>query len=198
MSPRGPARAGPSGSGWKSRSRSGIARYHYGVRAPGLLLTALLLVPLPAIEGGCTTASYLWEQGRGQLHLLRARRRIRDVLDDPATSEATKARLRLAVRAREFGVRVLGLRGGDAYTRYLDTGDEPIAWSVYAAYPDRLKPFLHHFPIAPARSPTSASSRRRRPSGRTRGFTISGSTRSWFQWPATPRWATRPIRFTRR
>lgn len=101
-------------------------------------------------SSGCSTAAYLLEQGRGQLHLLKARRRIAEVLADPAVPATVKARLGLAERAREFGVRRLGLRGGDAFTRYLDTGDRPIAWSVYAAYPDRLAPYLHRFPITGA------------------------------------------------
>lgn len=114
------------------------------------LVVVALLVPPAAPLAGCSTVAYLAEQGRGQLHLLKARRRIRDVLDDPAVPEDTKARLRLARRARDFGVRVLGLRGGDAYTRFLDTGAEPIAWSVYAAPRDRLEPYLHRFPITGA------------------------------------------------
>jgi predicted aminopeptidase len=113
------------------------------VRAP-------LLAVLLALSTGCETAGYLMEQGRGQLAILHARRRVRDVLDDPAVPADVKARLSLAMEARAFGVRELGLRGGDAYTRFLDTGDQPIAWSVYAAYRDRLQPYLHRFPIAGA------------------------------------------------
>jgi predicted aminopeptidase len=111
---------------------------------------AALLLLLCQLAGGCSTAAYLAEQGRGQLHILRARRRIADVLADPAVAPATRDRLRLALEARDFGVRVLGLRGGDAYTRYLDTAGQPLAWSVYAAYPDALRPYLHRFPIAGA------------------------------------------------
>jgi predicted aminopeptidase len=110
---------------------------------------AVLLVALLG-SSGCWTGSYLVAQGMGQLRLLRARRAIADVLIDPAVDVQIKERLRLAVAARDFGVTVLGLRGGDAYTRYLETGDAPVAWNVSAAPRDRLAPHLHRFPIVGA------------------------------------------------
>ncbi len=104
-----------------------------------------LLVAVAAT--GCSSASYVLRQGIGQFQLLRARRPIADVLRDPAVDAHTKDRLRLAVEARDFGVRVLGLHGGDAYTRFLDTHGAPVAWNVSAAPRDRLVPHLNRFPI---------------------------------------------------
>src|SRR6185369_7576348 len=85
--------------------------------------------------------------GVGQWHLFRVRRRVSEVLADPEASERTKARLRLAMEARKFGIEVLGLRGGDSYTRYLPTGGRPIAWNITAAPKDRLRPLSWRFPI---------------------------------------------------
>ena len=72
---------------------------------------------------------------------------LQAMLGDPAVPETTKERLRLAMAARDFGIKVLGLRGGDAYTRYLETNGKPVAWNVSAAPKDRLRAVMYKFPI---------------------------------------------------
>jgi predicted aminopeptidase len=113
-------------------------------------LAFVTLVTLVAGSGGCWSGRYLARQGAGQLELLRARRRIDDVLADPATPPELKRRLTLAKEARAFGVRFLGLRGGDGFTRFVDSHGAPIAWNVTAARKDALAAYLHHFPIVGA------------------------------------------------
>jgi len=108
---------------------------------------ALWLV-LALAQSGCWTTAYLLQQGVGQLRMMHSRRRITDVLGDPGVDEQLKRRLRLAVAARGFGVEVLGLRDGDAYTRFVDLHGRPLAWNVWAAPKDELKPVRHHFAIA--------------------------------------------------
>src|SRR5439155_12906213 len=108
---------------------------------------AVAIVTIAATTAtGCWSGDYLAKQGVGQLRLLRARRRIDDVLADPSVSAETKRRLTLARDAREFGVRVLGLHGGDGFTRFVDSHGAPIAWNVTAAKEDKLEPHLRHFP----------------------------------------------------
>jgi predicted aminopeptidase len=99
---------------------------------------------------GCWSGHYLAKQGVGQLNLLRARRRIDDVLADPSTPPELKRRLALARDARDFGRRTLGLRGGDAFTRFVDSHGAPIAWNVMAAHKDALKPHINRFPVVGA------------------------------------------------
>ena len=111
-------------------------------------MRALVVLAAVAQLGGCSTVTYLAQQGIGQLRIMHSRRRITDVLADPTVNADTKARLQLAVSAREFGIEVLGLRGGDAYTRFVDTQGRPLAWNVWAAPKDRLRPVKHHFAIA--------------------------------------------------
>jgi predicted aminopeptidase len=108
------------------------------------------LLAVALVTSACWTGDYLAQQGVGQLRLLRARRKIADVLDDPTVDATTRARLRLAKQARDFGVEVLGLRGGDAFTRFVDTGEAPIAWNVTAAEKDQLRIHLNRFPIVGA------------------------------------------------
>jgi predicted aminopeptidase len=109
---------------------------------------ALLLVLLPALllPAGCSTLAYLGRQGVDQLRLLRARRRVSDVLTDPATPPMLRERLRLVMEARRFGVTVLGLRGGAEFTRYVESG-EAVAYNLTAAYRTRLKPLTWRFPL---------------------------------------------------
>lgn len=106
---------------------------------------ALLLGVLTA--SGCFEARYLAGQGVGQWRLLRARRFVADVLDDPAVDARTKDRLRLAMEARKFGIEVLGLRGGDNFIRFLPTGGRAVAWNITAAPRDALRPLTFNFPI---------------------------------------------------
>jgi predicted aminopeptidase len=112
------------------------------------LTVAVALVT--TLASGCWSGDYLAKQGVGQLKLLRARRRIADVLHDPHVDAETKRRLALAKEAREFGVRVLGLRGGDEFTRFVDSAGAPIAWNVVAAKKDKLEAHLNRFPIVGA------------------------------------------------
>jgi predicted aminopeptidase len=112
-----------------------------------IALRSLLCAALVLSASGCFEARYLAKQGVGQWKLFRARRSVADVLTDPATDEKTKERLRLAMEARKFGVEVLGLRGGDNYTRYLPTGGKPVAWNLTAAPKDKLRPLVWRFPI---------------------------------------------------
>ncbi len=111
---------------------------------------AVLVAFVTVAASGCWSGDYLAKQGVGQLRLLRARRRIDDVLHDPSVPADTRRRLALAREAREFGVHVLGLRGGDGFTRFVDSHGAPIAWNVTAAKKDRLEPHLNRFPVVGA------------------------------------------------
>jgi predicted aminopeptidase len=115
-----------------------------------VLFPRLALLLLLSVAGGCWSGHYLAKQGAGQLRLLQSRRRIDDVLADRSTSPELKRRLTLARDARDFGRTVLGLRGGDAFTRFVDSHGAPIAWNVMAARKDALEPHLNRFPIVGA------------------------------------------------
>ena len=88
--------------------------------APSLRFLCLLAF-LSLGQAGCFEVRYLARQGVDLLHLMRARREVREVLADPETPHFVKQRLRLAMQARQFGIDVLGLNGGADFTRYVDT-----------------------------------------------------------------------------
>jgi predicted aminopeptidase len=111
-------------------------------------MRSLALALVATLSSGCWTANYLTQQGVGQLRVMHSRQKIADVLNDPHTDEKLKERLRLAVAEREFGVKVLGQRDGDAYTRFVDLHGRPLAWNVWAAPKDALRPVAHKFAVA--------------------------------------------------
>jgi predicted aminopeptidase len=117
---------------------------------PLRLVSIATLLAGAVMLAGCWTGNYLAQQGVGQLRLLHERRRIKDVLDDPSVDAHLKERLELAKEARDFGVEVLGLRGGDAFTRYLELDGKPVAWNLTAAEKDRLVIHLNRFPFVGA------------------------------------------------
>jgi predicted aminopeptidase len=108
----------------------------------------LTLLPLLA-ESGCFSARYLSQQALGQLHLLRIRRHVDDVLADPVTSPALRERLQLALEARQFGIDVLGLRGGAEFKRFVDTGG-PVAYNLTAAPRTAWRILRWRFPLVGA------------------------------------------------
>lgn len=98
------------------------------------------------LTSGCSTVRYLGQQAAGQLHLLRIRRPVEEVLADPKTPQALKERLELALAARQFGIDVLGLRGGAEFTRYVDPGG-PVAYNLTAAEKTALHIRRWRFPL---------------------------------------------------
>jgi predicted aminopeptidase len=108
-------------------------------------LAALALLP-SLLLSGCFSVHYIGQQAGGQLHLLRIRRHVDDVISDPTTPQLVRERLRLAMAARQFGIDELGLRGGGEFTRYVDTGG-PVAYNLTAANKSALTVQTWRFPL---------------------------------------------------
>lgn len=102
----------------------------------------MALVPLAATLSGCYATRQVWYQGR----LLQQRQTIRAALDDSATPADVRQRLEDVPGLIDFA-RSFGLTPGDSYKSYIDNGDRPISWLVYAAYPDRLELKTWWFPF---------------------------------------------------
>ncbi|MFQ5634239.1 MAG: aminopeptidase [Gammaproteobacteria bacterium] len=114
------------------------------VRPGGLLGLLLLVTPL---LGGCGIG-YYWQASMGHLELMRQRRPVVDVMDDPRTGEDVRAKLRVAMHALDFAYAELGLPDNGSYRLYADIGRSHVLWNVVAAPEFSLEPRTWCFPIA--------------------------------------------------
>ena len=112
------------------------------VRAAVARVALLVLAAAPL--GGC----YVMQAASGQADLLSRARPIEQVLADPATPEATRRRIDLAVEARDFAERELGLPAGGSYGRYADLGRPYAVWNVVATPEFSLVPRRWCYPVA--------------------------------------------------
>ncbi len=88
---------------------------------------------LSVMSAGCANFSYYLQSADGQLRVLHARRPITEVVADPATPPALKARLELALRLRDFASAELKLPDNGSYRNYADLHRPYIVWNVFAA-----------------------------------------------------------------
>jgi predicted aminopeptidase len=116
-------------------------------RVRGLPRLGLALASL-ALLAGCADLGYYWQSASGHLSLMRAARPVPEWLQDPAASEALKAKLELAQRIRRFAVTELGLPDNPSYTAYADLHRPAAIWNVVAAPPHSLTLKTWCFPVA--------------------------------------------------
>jgi predicted aminopeptidase len=88
---------------------------------------------------GCGNLSYYWQNTQGHLALMNAAKPVQDWLNDPQTPAATKARLELSQRIRDFASKELALPDNASYKRYADLKRSAVVWNVVAAPPDSLQ-----------------------------------------------------------
>lgn len=94
---------------------------------------ALLALPL---LGGCSVLQeWRYRAGAvgGHLDLLAKARPVEELVDDPATPEATRTQLRVAQQLRRFAVDVLKLPDNASYRRYVELPAPAVVWNVVAA-----------------------------------------------------------------
>ena len=103
-------------------------------------------IALATLQEGCYAAHYLSQQAGGQLHLLRIRRHVSEVIADPSTSDELRQRLEVVMEARKFGVEQLGLRGGAEFSRFVDPGG-PVAYNLTVAPKHSLEVRSFRFPL---------------------------------------------------
>ena len=136
---------GPSKGGSRGPSGGPDGRKH----VPRPLLLGGILLPLALLTFSCSGCSpiYVARAGWTEAKILAGRRPIPEVLEDPATDEATRHKLLLTRQARAFAIHMMGLDAGDSYTTFTRVDDEVLAWIISAAYPDRLESKTWWFPI---------------------------------------------------
>ena len=110
-------------------------------------LKALLGLTLVLALSACSPI-YVIRAGWAQVGILRSREPLPQVMTDPATDAATRAKLRLAWDARRFAVEDLGFQNvGDSYTSFAQLRTDTLAMVLSAAYVDRLELRTWWFPI---------------------------------------------------
>ena len=97
-------------------------------------LPAILLLVAALPLAGCSTVGYYSQAVTGHFRLMSARVPIEEVIADPATPEAVRERLRVALAAREFAVTELGLPDNGSYRRYAAL-DRPAAMCSWGDRP---------------------------------------------------------------
>ena len=93
------------------------------------------LLALIGVCAGCSTLAFYGQAIGGQWQVLRARRPITQIQNDPATAPSLRETLRIATSARSFASRELGLPANASYTTYADLAREYVVWNVFAAPP---------------------------------------------------------------
>jgi len=112
--------------------------------------TALRILPVLLLCGVLDACGigYLRQAAGGQWQVMRARRPIEQVIADPATDPALRARLALVREARDFASSQLGLPDNRSY-RSFSALDRPYAvWNVVAAPEFSVAPRRWCFPVA--------------------------------------------------
>lgn len=112
------------------------------ILAERLRACCVLLVLLPL--HGC----YLVQAAAGQAQVRARSEPIAQVLADPRTPQATRARLDLAQQARAFAVAELGLPDGRSFRDYADLGRPYAVWNVVAVPEFSVAPRRWCFPVA--------------------------------------------------
>lgn len=97
---------------------------------------------------GCGSLHYYGQAVRGQAQLVVQRRKVEAVVRDPDTAPALARRLELALRARRFASRSLGLPDNRSYTTYVDLHRPYVVWNVFATRPYSVDALPQCFPIA--------------------------------------------------
>jgi predicted aminopeptidase len=96
----------------------------------------------------CATVEYYSQAVFGQFDVMRRSRPIDEVIADPSSPAAVKARLERLREIRAFAVKELGLPDNGSYRAYADLGRPYVVWNVFAAPPLSIDPVQSCFPIA--------------------------------------------------
>ena len=91
---------------------------------------------------------YLLQAASGQADVMARSEPIPQVLADPATPDAPRARLQLAQEAREFAVSNLDLPDGRSFRKYADLDRDYAVWNVVATPELSVEPRRWCFPVA--------------------------------------------------
>ncbi|WP_225562973.1 aminopeptidase [Rhodanobacter sp. DHG33] len=96
----------------------------------------------------CSGLRYYAQAVHGQGELVLRRQPVRKLLQDPSTDPKLAARLSLALAARGFASRHLGLPDNRSYTTYVALRRSYVVWNVFATPRYSVDAVRHCFPVA--------------------------------------------------
>ena len=121
-------------------------KFRYKAMTARRLLRVLLLALL-ALSYGCSEVSYCVQCAVGHLDVMSKVRPIEEVLEDPATSDAERAKLTKLLDIRDFAVDELGLPDNDSYRLYADIEQPYVVWNVVATPEFSMTPKQWCYPV---------------------------------------------------
>lgn len=98
-----------------------------------LAATVLAAAAAACLGTGCSSIGYYAQSVTGHLRLVGAAKPVPEWLGDEATPQATRERLLLSQRMRDFAVSELKLPDNASYRRYADLKRPAAVWNVVAA-----------------------------------------------------------------
>lgn len=96
---------------------------------------------------GCTSISYYAQSLEGHVEIMTARQDVGELIDDPSTPEALRARMVSASAIRQFATDELALPDNNSYRSYVDVGRDSVTWAIFAAPEFSLTPRTWCFPV---------------------------------------------------
>lgn len=112
-------------------------------RLPSLPALALASLTLLGGTSGCYLTRGAWEEAK----ILSRRRPIAEMISDPATPSAVRAKLAVVSAARLYARDEFGLRAKESFTSYSYVESDTLVLVLSAAYSDRLELYRWWFPI---------------------------------------------------
>ncbi len=114
-----------------------------------LLRSALVAAGIGmASLASCSSVDYYAQSVTGQLSLLAGRTSIGTVVEDPATPEAVREKLKLILALRRFAGKSLALPHNGSYSSYVHVDRRYVAWNIFATPEFSLEPLYWCFPVA--------------------------------------------------
>jgi predicted aminopeptidase len=111
-----------------------------GILAIAIVVVALALIFAPT---GCYLSRGAWEEAK----ILARREPIAEIVARPGTPEATRAKLRVVLAARQYAQDSIKLRVKDSFTTYSRLDHDTLVLVLSSAYRDTLKAHTWWFPI---------------------------------------------------
>ncbi|MBL7713981.1 MAG: aminopeptidase [Bdellovibrionales bacterium] len=101
---------------------------------------------LSVLGSACSTASYLWQAGMGQMELFNRARPISEVITDEKTSPRIRQLLADVAIMKKFGEK-MGLKPTRNYEHYVRLDRKVVVYVVSGSRPLAFKPYEWSFPI---------------------------------------------------